>query len=107
MEKKIHAKEKYSKLDSEVYLSIRSNSTGALTISIDPLNAKDKNKTQMKTVWGVWGLVTTSNKSSFDNGVSIQGKFTHAMVLHRSQPLGKIEKRKKEKKRQTGRKKLP
>lgn len=48
--KKIHAKEKYGKLDSEVYLSIRSNSTGALTISIDPLNAKDKNKTQMKTV---------------------------------------------------------
>lgn len=43
--KKIHAKEKYGKLDSEVYLSIRSNSTGALTISIDPLNAKDKNKT--------------------------------------------------------------
>lgn len=97
MEKKIHAKEKYnSKLDSEVYLSIRSNSTGALAISINPLNAKDKNKKQMKTLWGVWGLVTLSNRSSFDNGVSIQGKFTHE----------KLRKVRKKKKRQTERKQL-
>lgn len=50
MEKKNHTKENYSKLDSEVYLSIRPNSTGAFTISINPLKTKGKNKTQVQTV---------------------------------------------------------
>lgn len=65
------------KLDSEVYLSIRSNSAGAFaTISIHLLNIKDKNKTtnwHIAAAGVVWSTVNTVIMYSFNNGASMKG----------------------------------